>query len=97
MTWFAKLRPSQRDGRRDLSHSSSSLNASAVAPRVDAQKRMNDLVGACLLYFGIGSPVLDGQDRASLSRRLIRRYGRYHRLIVSSLWIWSDHIFARHL
>jgi hypothetical protein len=30
-------------------------NASAVAPRVISQRRMSHPVGACLLYFGIGS------------------------------------------
>src|SRR5712692_5322628 len=31
------------------------------------------------------------------SRRPIRRYGRYHRLIVSCLHLWCDHTCARHL
>src|SRR6266446_10159300 len=113
MTCLAELRPSQRDGRRDLFHSSSSPNASAVAPRVSSQRSMSHPVGACLLYFGIGSAVLDRQqhnkrqrgqslketktERASHSRRPIRRYGRYHRLIVSCLRLWCDHTCARHL
>src|SRR5712671_3972882 len=62
MTCLAELRSSQRDGRRDLFHSSSSPNASAVAPRVNSQRRMSHPVGACLLYFGIGSAVLVRQQ-----------------------------------
>src|SRR5467141_4402179 len=46
MTCLAELRPSQRDGRRDCSHSSSSPNASAVAPRVNFQRRMSHPAGA---------------------------------------------------
>src|SRR5882762_9605036 len=62
MTCLADLRPSQRDGRRDFSHSSSSPSASAVTRRVNSQGRMSHPVGACPLYFGIGSPVLDRQQ-----------------------------------
>ncbi len=36
-------------------------------------------------------------DRSSQFRRSIRRYGRYHRLIVSCLRLWCDHTCARHL
>src|ERR1700732_181482 len=39
-------------------------------------------------FFSAGSTK---KDRASHSRRLIRRYGRHHRLIVSSLLNWCDH------
>src|SRR5438045_2752716 len=63
MTCLAELRSSQGDGRRDLFHSSSSPNASAVAPRVNSQRRMSHPVGACLLYFGIGSPELKKKRR----------------------------------
>src|SRR5216684_8541038 len=62
MTCLAELRSSQADGRRDLFHSSSSPDASAVAPHVDSQRRMSHPVGACPLYFGIGSPMLERQQ-----------------------------------
>src|SRR5712671_1029533 len=71
---------------------------------------MSHPVGACPLYFGIGSAVLEHnkhQRRQSLKEKRrkerptpaepIRRYGRYHRLIVSSLHLWCHHTCARHL
>src|SRR5258707_13584988 len=61
MTCLAELRSSQRDGRRDLFHSSSSPNTSAVAPRVISKRRMSLPVGACLFYVVIGSALLERQ------------------------------------
>src|SRR5258708_9693386 len=72
MTCLAELRPSQRDGCRDFSHSSPSPNASPAAPRVNSQRRMSHPVGACPLYFGIGSAVLEHnkhQRRQSLKEK----------------------------
>src|SRR5579864_1236281 len=57
---------------------------------------MSHPLGACLLYFGIGSAGLDRQQHTPC-RPPIRRYGRYHRPIVSCPPLWCDHTCARHL
>jgi hypothetical protein len=94
---LAELRPGQRDGRRAFSHSGPSPNASAVAPRVTRHLPEEDepprrCVSIVLWYrfCRVGSTT-------TYSRRPIRRYGRYHRLIVSCLHLWCDHTCARHL
>src|SRR5258708_33943112 len=91
MTCLAELRPSQRDGRQDFSHSSSSPSASAVAPRVNSQRTMGHPVAACQLYFGIGSPVLDRQQHNEHQRgqSLKRKDGQSVPLPPADTEVWS--------
>src|SRR6266853_6321407 len=91
MTCLAELRSSQADGRRDLFHSSSSPDASAVAPHVDSQRRMSHPVGACPLYFGIGSPVLDRlqQNKHQAGQSLERKDGQIVSLPPADAKVWS--------
>src|SRR5216684_2641745 len=91
MTCLAELRPSQRDGRRDCSHRSPSPNASAVAPRVNFQRRVGHSVGACPLYFGIGSAVLDRQNITNIKggQSLKRKAGPIVSLPPADTKVWS--------
>src|SRR6266436_2477340 len=90
MTCLAELRPSQGDGRRDSFHRSSSPNASAAAPHINSQIRMSHPVGACPLYFGIGSQCRTDNNITNIKRDKAKREEKdrssHSRLADTKVW-----------